>query len=221
MRRRTRRFGHRHPGTLFDMTVFVDPGIHRMSIEEYEQFVALRDLAEVELIDGVVYDVSPEFHLHAHAIAALGRLLGERYPDRQVLTAGSVRIDDRSLWEPDVYVLDLEPDVILPRYAGAGQVLLAVEVSLTSWNRDTRLKLAGYARNGVPEYWVVDPRPDGRIVRHRTPRADADPPDYADVTSVPLADGVRSLAGTWDGPPPDAATASVRTADAPRPPRGG
>jgi Uma2 family endonuclease len=180
------------------MTVVVDPAIHRMTVEEYEQFVATSDLDDVELIDGVVYDVSPEFHLHAHTIAVLNRLLLARYPGHQVLTAGSVRIDERSLWNPDVYVLDVEPDFIFPRYSDAGHVLLAVEVSLTTWSHDTGVKFAAYARNGVPEYWVVDPRPGGQLIRHRDPQPDAEPATYESVVTVPLPDGVSSLDRIWD-----------------------
>jgi Uma2 family endonuclease len=124
-------------GTLEAMTVFVDPSLHRMTVEEYEQFVADRDLENVELIDGVVYDVSPESTLHARTVVALFELLQKRYPRHEILPAGSVRIDDRCLWNPDVYVLDADPDVDFSRYADAAHVLLAVEVSLTTWSRDT------------------------------------------------------------------------------------
>jgi Uma2 family endonuclease len=180
------------------MTVVVDPSIHRMSVEEYEQFVATSDLEDVELIDGVVYDVSPEFDLHTSTAALIDQLLRQRYPGRKVLQGGSVRIDERSLWNPDVYVLDVDPDFIFPRYADAAHVLLAVEVSLTTWRHDTGVKLAAYARNGVAEYWVVDPRPDGRIVRYREPLRDGEPATYASAVTVPLPDGPRSLAGIWD-----------------------
>jgi Uma2 family endonuclease len=180
------------------MTVVVDPSIHRMNVEEYEQFVANGDLDDVELIDGVVYDVSPEYHLHAVTIGVLSDLLRERYGSRQVLTAGSVRIDERSLWNPDVYVLDVGPDFIFPRYSDADHVLLAVEVSLTTWSHDIGVKLAAHARNGIPEYWVVDPRPDGRIIRHREPLRDAEPATYDSIVTVPLPDGPRSLAQIWD-----------------------
>ena len=78
-------------GILEAMTVFVDRSIHRMTVEEYEQFVADRDLDDVELIDGVVYDMAPEFHLHAHTIGVLYQLLRERYPDAASVAAGSQR----------------------------------------------------------------------------------------------------------------------------------
>jgi Uma2 family endonuclease len=180
------------------MTVVVDPAIQRMNVEEYEQFVASRDLENVELIDGVVYDVSPELDLHAGTIASLFELLQKRYPGRKILPAGSVRIDDRCLWNPDVYVLDVDPDFDFPRYADAAHVLLAVEVSLTTWSRDTGIKLAAYARNGIPEYWVVDPRPGGRLIRHRDPKPDAQPESYASVVTVALPDGRRSLGRVVD-----------------------
>jgi Uma2 family endonuclease len=93
-----------------------------------------------------------------------------------------------------VYVLGVDPDFDFPKYADAAHVLLAVEVSLTTWSRDTGVKLAAYARNGIPEYWVVDPRPGGRLVRYRQPQCDVEPAAYGDVVTVPLPDGRRSLA---------------------------
>lgn len=175
------------------MTALLDHRTHRLTVEAFEHLVAERDLENVELVDGVIYEVCAEYDLHATAAAVIDRLVSERHPGRKVLR-GSVRIDDHSLWNPDVHVLDVGYDLIFPKYPAAANVLLAVEVSLTTWRHDAGPKLRAYARNGVPDYRMVDPRPGGRIVRYTKPNGSG----YDSVESVPLPDGVASLATGWD-----------------------
>jgi Uma2 family endonuclease len=168
-----------------------DAGLHRWTVDEYERLVTSADLDRVELIDGVIYDVSPESTAHAAAMTAVYHRLLERFPDRWVLPAGSVRLDDGSLWNPDVYVLDVPPGGVTGTYPSADQLLLAVEVSLSTWHRDTALKLPVYARNGIPEVWVLRPvaGTEWELVRCTEPEAGG----YRSMTTVPLPDGPGPL----------------------------
>lgn len=125
-----------------------------MSTATYERVAEGFD-TDTELIDGVVYEVAPEMDPHSTAAEALFDLLRARYPDRRVKVTGSVELDDGSLWAPDVYVLDVPPDHRYTRYPPGADLLLAVEVSSTTWVRDSGPKLVAYARNVVPDYWVV------------------------------------------------------------------
>jgi Uma2 family endonuclease len=168
------------------MAAVVEPEIHRMTIDEYEQFLTLAGLDTVELIDGVIYDVSPESVVHLRAVEAIYHHLRARFPDRMVFQAGSVRLDEGSLWNPDVFVVDSLPD---DGYPDATAVQLVVEVAVNTWSRDTGPKLAVYARNKIPEYWVINPVPDGVLQRYTEPEDLA----YRLTESTPLPDGLRSL----------------------------
>lgn len=150
------------------MTVADD--IHRMTVDEYLHVV--RDLGweSTELIEGVVYDVTPEFSRHAATVHRIFRSLDAHLGDDRTWMAGSVRLSAHSLVDPDVFVLDpsvaLEPDDVIPVAA----LRLAVEVSVTTQRRDRGPKLVAYARAGVPEVWLIDPRPEsGELRRHRHP----------------------------------------------------
>lgn len=176
------------------MTAYAEPDVHRMTVEEYETYVAATGQDRTELIDGVVYDVSPEQNLHANAVWEIQHLLAARLPARRVMTSGSVRMDDGSLWEPDVYVIDAAPGFVFPTYPRAADLLLAVEVSVSTWSRDAGLKRDVYARDGVPEYWVIDPKEGGVVMRHTLP----DESSYAEFASKPLTGGLRTLVDTWD-----------------------
>jgi len=173
------------------MVAVHDPEFRRWTVDEYERMVTLLDLDRVELVDGVVYEASPESAVHADAVMVVYEQLKDRRSSGRAMAAGSVRLDDGSLWNPDVYVLDVPPGEVCDKYPKAGDVLLAVEVSLSTWHRDTQRKLPVYARNGIPEVWLLRPT-NGTIwelVRFTDPVADA----YRSMATIELPDGPESI----------------------------
>ncbi len=181
-------------GSMGSMSAaYVDPGLHQMTVDQYERFIAENGIDGVELIDGFIYDMTPEQNLHSRTIAKIFGVLLARYPDRQVNAAGSVQLDNGSLWNPDVYVVDVDSETVLPGYPHSGDLLIAVEVSVSTWRKDAGLKRDIYARNGIAEYWVVDPKRGGVVIRHTDPYPDG----YGVVVSKPLPLGLPALADTW------------------------
>jgi Uma2 family endonuclease len=124
--------------------------------------------APVELLDGVLTQVSPKTPEHGEA---LRRLVVWLDPTRnagrfRVLTEHPLAVPDRtSLPEPDVAVLDARHD---PRRHPV-TALLVVEVAASSQATDLGRKSELYAAAGVPEYWVVD-LPGRRVHVLREPR---------------------------------------------------
>jgi Uma2 family endonuclease len=150
--------------------VAVAEAIHRMTVDEYLRIVRELGWESTELIEGVVYDVTPEHNRHAGTVRHVFRALDAAMPTNATFNTGSVRLSERSLVEPDVYVVedgvDLDPDDFVP----ASAVRLAVEVSVTTHAHDRGVKLGAYASAGIPEVWLIDPRPDaGELLRHRDP----------------------------------------------------
>ena len=173
------------------MVAVQDPGVRRWTVDEYERLVTLLDLDRVELIDGVVYDVSPEGFVHSHTAMAVSYQLNELHAPRLVMAAGSVRLDDGSLWNPDVFVLGVPASEVRDTYPKASEVLLAVEVSVSTWHRDTERKLPVYARNGIPEVWLLRPT-SGKaweLLRFTEPEADG----YRSTATIALPDGPASI----------------------------
>jgi Uma2 family endonuclease len=159
--------------------VAVDTDLHRMSLDEYHRLIeagGFDEDARIELIDGLLLDMSPKTAEHENAIAWLNRrlMLGvdlERYEIR----VASALTTDRSEPEPDVMVI--EPNA--PRPYHPGTAALMIEVAVSSQRRDLRVKPPIYARAGIPRYWVIDL--DGRrAVVHEQPDADG----YAHVEIV-------------------------------------
>jgi Uma2 family endonuclease len=121
------------------------PGVrrHRWTRREYEQLADVGVFGpedRIELLDGEIWEMSP---LRC-AFAGIGH----------VRHAGPFALDDVSEPEPDVAVVAGR----IRDYAEAHprQALLLVEVSQSSLAFDRDRKRPAYARNGVPEFWILD-----------------------------------------------------------------
>ena len=150
--------------------VTVAQGIHRMTVEEYVQVVRDFGWESTELVEGVVYDVASEYNRHAWTVMTVLDAVRTAFPHDVVRNVGNVHLDPASLFAPDVHVIDgdfvQDPDWVIP----ASAVKLVIEVSVTTQLHDRGAKLIAYAKGGIAEVWLIDPRPEaGELVRYRDP----------------------------------------------------
>lgn len=145
----------------------------------------------VELLQGKIIRMSPASNAHAFVTADLVSLLsgvlrdGGLKSDLRVGTQGTIRIDAVSAPEPDVYVVR---PVSGRTYAEAADVVLVVEVSLTTLRDDLLIKSSLYAGAGIAEYWIVNPVE--RVIHvHRRPQSDG---SWADTLMFTEGD-IRAL----------------------------
>ncbi len=136
---------------------------HRLDVETYNKIVDSGALEgrHVELLDGLLVEMSPPSPAHAAVVGRLHRHLGEA--SRWWLRVQSpLEVPPRSEPEPDVAVFAEEPSPNRhPRTA-----LLVIEVSISSQLIDRNIKATRYAEAAIPTYWLVDvPR---RTVEVRT-----------------------------------------------------
>jgi Uma2 family endonuclease len=73
--------------------------------------------------------------------------------------------------EPDISVVHRRSDYYRSGKPQAADVLLLIEVADSSFDFDRDVKGPRYARNGIPEYWIVDLNTDTVLV-HRGPQPD-------------------------------------------------
>jgi len=155
------------------------------TISDYHRMVDAGILGEddrVELIEGVIVEVSPQSELHAQVIQRLGRLLYRSLPDEFAIRFQlPLRLGDRSEPEPDFAVLRAED--ARSHHQPPSRALLVVEVAGESLRKDRDVKANLYARFGVPEYWIVDLEARAIEVR-RDPGPDG---RYRAVSTVPAA----------------------------------
>jgi Uma2 family endonuclease len=133
----------------------LDP-VHRITVEDFQRMAEVGILApddRVELLDGVIVDMSPEGPEHAAAIARISRLLIRRISDDALFVRpqSPLTFGTRSQPEPDLAVVSGNPTDRHPDAA-----LLAIEVSVTSHARDRDVKAPLYAAAGIPEFWLLD-----------------------------------------------------------------
>ena len=111
----------------------------------------------LELLDGEIWEMTPQGSRHAAVYSsvqlALQQVFGTDYLVRCQLPRA---LDDRSEPEPDLAVVEGTPFDYLEDHPTTA--LLVVEMSDSSVEHDRGRKLAAYARNGIPEYWLFDLR---------------------------------------------------------------
>jgi Uma2 family endonuclease len=162
-----------HPLTVTDVMGMLDAGI-------------LDEDDHVELLDGVLVEMSPQGSPHSYAVRQLSALA---FP--AVVAAGlelSVQspIDVRSpisLPEPDLAIAPPTGPDAHPR-----DPVLVVEMGATSLRIDLVRKARIYATGNVPEYWVLDV--DRReLIVHRAPHDGA----YTDARILDEHDTVTAV----------------------------
>jgi len=163
--------------------------VHRLSTDEYHRLIEAGGFGEdarVELIDGLLADMSPKTPAHENAIAWLADWLTDAVDrGRHQVRVGSPLTLEGSEPEPDLAVIAHDA----PRPYHPATAALVIEVSVSSLQRDLVRKPSLYAAAGVGEYWVIDL--DGRrAVIHRDPCSDG----YADVAEV-QAEGALAPTG--------------------------
>jgi len=119
----------------------------------------------IELIRGVVVEMSPQNTPHADVIEALTQLLLPRLVGRaHVRVQLPFSAGDDSLPEPDLAIVPPGRH----KEAHPGRAFLIIEVADSSLRLDRQEKAELYARANVPDYWVVN-LADRIIERHSEP----------------------------------------------------
>lgn len=121
----------------------------------------------VELLDGVITQMSPKSREHEVAIAYLNRLAVEATPpETAIYVQLALSLGER--WEPEPDLAVIEPGT--PRPYHPASAALVVEVAASSLRHDLTVKAPLYGRSGIPECWVVDVNAE-RLVRFTKPSA--------------------------------------------------
>ena len=149
---------------------------------------AFVDYARTELIEGQVVTMSPEHRPHSQIKSrlhiALARALAEQTTGLEALVEGSVSMPPYNAPQPDISVTR-EPDG--EGFIPLASLALVIEVAATTLRNDLVRKRRIYAREGVPEYWVVDVE---RRVFHQMWRPTG--ATYAERREVPFGDPVQA-----------------------------
>jgi len=149
---------------------------YRFTVEEYRRMgeanVFLSGV-RVELIEGEIVDISPIGKRHAARVEALDELLRERLRRTvNIRVQSSVQLDDHSEPEPDISVLKRRDDFYEHELPKPEDVLLLIEVSDTTLEYDSKVKVPLYAHSGIPEVWIINLK-DERVEMFAAPSGGA------------------------------------------------
>lgn len=148
------------------------PLLHHWTRTEYERMVDAGVFvpgARMELLDGEIIEMSPQGPAHVTVTQLVAEALRARLPTGYLVRVQApLALDDRSEPEPDICVVrGTVRDYARSHPAAA---LLVIEVSDSTLEHDRTVKARAYARNGIPEYWLVNVKE--RLVEvHTNPRS--------------------------------------------------
>lgn len=135
---------------------------HRWTVEEYQKMGEVGLLTEdsrVELIEGDIIEMAPIGSNHAgHVNHLVGILWRQLYGKAVVAGQNPVVLNDRSETQPDIAVLRWRDDFYRTTHPMPADVFLLIEVADTTARYDREVKIPLYARNGIPEAWLLDLR---------------------------------------------------------------
>jgi Uma2 family endonuclease len=108
------------------------------------------------LWDGELWEKMGQGAHHIRAVYWLSRWLREAESEAwTVISETNVRVGS-NLPEPDVTLLRGDPEQALASIPASQQVALAIEITVSSDQRDSADKPRRYAEAGVLEYWQID-----------------------------------------------------------------
>jgi Uma2 family endonuclease len=154
--------------------------VRKLTRREYDRLVEMGWFVDerIELIDGILLEVSPRGTRHAEAVSRLTDLLAPSLAGRaRVRVQLPLGVGDDSEPEPDVAVVPLA-DYSRGHPETAH---LVVEVAESSLVTDRLIKAQLYARGAIPEYWLID-------LAARVVEVYRDPQEAAYRTVVKIAD---------------------------------
>jgi Uma2 family endonuclease len=163
------------------------------TVSEYHSLAEAGILTEddrVELIEGEIFQMAPIGNRHASCVKRFNHLLSRGLGDRALLgVQDPIMLDDHSEMEPDISVLRPRADYYSNSRPTPEDTFLVVEVAVSSARFDRFKKVPVYARNGVPEVWLIDLTTD-RVEVYREPSAMS----YRDVRQLKAGDRLSPLA---------------------------
>jgi Uma2 family endonuclease len=158
----------------------VDPKRYKFTRADYHEMARagiFKAGIRVELIDGEIIEMNPIGRPHRSCVDRLNDIFAPNVRTSAIVRIqSSIALGDNGEPEPDLTLLRRRADFYSESDETPEDILLVVEVADTSERYDRRTKAPLYARNGIPELWIVvlnrdrvlrylDPSPDGYATR--------------------------------------------------------
>jgi Uma2 family endonuclease len=122
-----------------------------------EQAGILDENERIELIGGQIYIMTTK-PPHAFCVTEMGESLGDAFrKDIKIISQNPLRLsedmNDKELPQPDLMLVKRQVYLDHPQ---PRDVVLLIEVSDSTYNKDKNQKLPLYSRSGIHEVWIVN-----------------------------------------------------------------
>ena len=145
---------------------------HRWTVAEYHRMGEvglLNEDSRVELIDGEIVEMAPIGSSHGGNVNRFIRLFSKIVGDKAIIAAQNpVALGGYSEPELDIALLRWRADDYVQSHPHPEDVLLLIEVSDSTLRYDHDVKIPLYAKNGIPEVWLLD-IPNRQLEIYREP----------------------------------------------------
>lgn len=132
--------------------------LYKWSLEDYHRIIesGVLEGKSVELLEGKIIAMSPEKPLYSSRIDTVADYLRDLLRGvAKVREAHPITLDN-SEPEPDLAIVRFDDNNYSDRHPYPQDIYWLVEVFNTTLSKDLAEKSVIYARNGIPEYWVID-----------------------------------------------------------------
>jgi Uma2 family endonuclease len=132
--------------------------VFKWSIADWHELIESGVLAErrVELLEGEIIEMSPEGPMHSSTNYSVAEYLRDLLRDKAIIREAHPITLDNSEPETDIAVVHSPYSNYFTRHPYPQDVYWLVEISNRTLKSDLEQKSITYARNGIPEYWVID-----------------------------------------------------------------
>lgn len=162
----------------------------RFRVDEYylmAEVGILKSSDRVELLDGVISNMSPIGPAHASVVRRLAELFYASVSQKASIGIQTpIHLNDYSEPEPDLVIAQPRADFYADHHPGTDEIYLLIEVADTTLAKDLNVKVPLYAASSVREVWVVD-LPGQKVLQFRNPDKNA----YTDVKTLKSGDEIE------------------------------
>ena len=132
--------------------------IYKWSIDEWHELVdsGVLEGKPVELLEGNIVEMSPEGIEHSYTNQSVSDYLRNLLTGKAHIRDAHPITLDNSEPEPDIAIVQLPTTIYRQHHPFPQNIYLLIEVSNRSLKKDLEEKIITYARNAIPEYWVID-----------------------------------------------------------------
>ena len=145
--------------------------LYKWSIDEWHELVnsGVLDGKPIELLEGNIVEMSPEGIEHSYTNQSISDYLRDLLQGKAYIRDAHPITLDNSEPEPDIAVVQLPTTIYRQHHPFPQDIYLLVEVSNKTLKKDLEQKTITYARNSIPEYWVIDLK-NKKLIVHTQPR---------------------------------------------------